>query len=258
MTTETGIVKYAALDLDELEAQEKAIGFGGGKGAYFAFKDGKNLVRLLPGLFNMKALIPFWKHFVGGNGGDGKAWGGACPLKMIKATCPVCSAATKLSRGTDADRKLAKDITARQRYVANLVDRNNPDAGPQIVEFGPQIYNDIKDLVKATGEDPTNPGEAGFDLIIEKTGSGMGTEYKVVAQRKNSPLHQDVKQLNEWLQAAHDLSQVVVVQAEHEIAGRLGGTVISHLLGGSRPAGKGRKPVEVDEGSDDAEPDVDY
>jgi len=258
----TDLVKFTPLDLDDLDAQEKAIGFNqGGGGQFYQFKDGRSIIRVLPGVHGQKAIVPFWKHFVGAAEG-GKAWGGPCPNKMVKKACPVCQAATKLSRGTDADRKLSKDITARQRYIANLVDRANPDLGPQMAEFGPQIYNAIKDLIRTTGDNPTDPGEGGFDLIVEKTGSGMSTEYKVVAQRKNSPLHPDARQMNEWLTDAADLSSFVVIQEEHEISNRLGGTIIGHLLGSRSRAPAAPKPDRVkpsdviDVDSDDE--DLDY
>jgi hypothetical protein len=259
------IVKYTPLDLDDLDAQEKAIGFNQGGGQFYQFKDGKNVIRVLPGVHGQKAIIPFWKHFVGAAEG-GKAWGGACPLKMAKMACPVCQAAAKLSRGTDADRKLSKDITARQRYVANILDRANPDLGPQVAEFGPQIYNDIKDLIRTTGENPTDPGEAGFDLIVEKSGSGMSTEYKTIAQRKNSPLHPDARQMSEWLEQAADLSGNVIIQEEHEISNRLGGTIIGHLLGSrgrtapaARPSGRtAAKPSDVIDVDGDVDDDIDY
>jgi hypothetical protein len=242
----TDIVKFTPMNLDDLDAQEKQIGFDRGGGQFYQFKDGRNTVRILPGVHGRQPFIQFWKHFVKASA-DGKAWGGACPAKMAKLPCPVDQVAAKLSRGSDADRIMADDLTARRRILCNLLDRSAPDLGPQVAEIGPSIYDAVKDFMRTMGEDPTNPGEAGFDLVIEKSGSGMKTEYKTVAVRKNSPLHTDARQLNEWLQSAVDLGGYATVLAEHEIVSRLGGTIIAGLLGGrgSKPAGKAARASDA-------------
>lgn len=234
----TDIVKYTPMDIDELDNQEKQIGFAGGGGQFFSFKDGRNTIRVLPGVSGRQPFVQFWKHFVKASD-NGKAYGGACPLKMAKQPCPVCQIAARLSRSSsDADRDLAGEMTPRRRVVANIIDRSAPDSGPQVAEFGPSIYDAVKDIMRSLGEDPTHPTE-GFDLIIEKTGSGLRTEYKVTPLRKNSPVHSDATQLAEWLDAMTDLSQQVMVLSEAEITTKLGGTIISHMLGQrAKPTGQ--------------------
>lgn len=256
----TDIVKYTPMNLDDLDAQEKQIGFDRGGGNFYQFKDGRNIVRVLPGVHGRQPFIQFWKHFVKA-AADGKAWGGACPTKMAKLPCPVDQVAAKLSRGTDADRAMAEDLGARRRVLCNLIDRSAPDLGPQVAEVGPSIYDAIKDFMRTMGEDPTNPGEAGFDLIIEKSGSGMRTEYKTVAVRKNSALHIDARQLNEWLETAVDLGGYATVLAEHEIVSRLGGTVIAGLLsnrGGAKPVTSSKAARASDAVGVDVDDDASY
>jgi hypothetical protein len=234
----TDMVLYTPMDVDELEAQEKQIGFGSPGGTYFQFKDGRNTIRVLPGIRGRQPFVQFWKHFVKASA-DGKAYGGACPHKMAKQGCPTCQVAAQLSRSpSQADRDLAQDISPRRKVLCNVIDRSSPDAGPQVAEFGPSIYDAIKDVNKAVGEDPTHPTE-GFDLIVEKSGSGLRTEYKVTAVRKNSPIHSDAKQMGEWLESMADLSQQVLVMSEVEITTKLAGTVVGHLLG-KRTGGKPR------------------
>lgn len=228
-TQSTALMNFTPMDVDELEEQEKSIGFGQGSGQFFSFKDGRNVVRFLPGLNGQKAFIPFFKHFVKGAEG-GKMYGGPCPLKMAKQPCVVCAVAAKLSRGSNADRDLAEELGARSRVVANIIDRAAPDAGVQVAEFGTSIYNAVKDIKRSLGDDPTHPIE-GFDLVVEKTGSGLKTEYKVVPMRQSTPIHSDARQMTEWLNEAPDLSMQVVLLPEHEQAAKLQGTVIGHLLG---------------------------
>lgn len=224
----TALMNFTPMDVDELEAQEKQIGFGQGNSNFFQFKDGRNVVRFLPGLNGQKAFVPFFKHFVKGAEG-GKMYGGPCPLKMAKQPCVVCTVASKLSRGSDADRDLADELNPRSRIVANIIDRSAPDAGVQVAEFGTSIYNSIKDVKRSLGDDPTHPIE-GFDIIIEKTGSGMKTEYKVVPMRASSPIHSDARQMTDWMNEAPDLGMHVVLLNEAEQAAKLGGTIIGHLL----------------------------
>lgn len=261
MTDENkALQKWVPMDLDALDQQENEIGFGSSGGNFFDWKDGKSVVRFLPGVHGRQPFIQFWKHFVKG-AQDGKAFGGPCPLKMAKQKCVVCMVAAKLSRGSDADLKLADDINPRRRVFANLVDRAAPDAGPQVAEFGKSIYDGVKDYMRTMNEDPTHPGQ-GFDIVVEKRGSGLNTEYKVFPMRKSSPLHADARQMNEWLDAARDLGQLVVLPTEAEQASRLAGTIIGHLLSGGSGPGRPRsqharaadamqEPIDVDVDGDD-------
>lgn len=223
-------IAFTPMNLDELEDQEKQIGFGQGSGQFFAFKDGKNVVRFLPGLNGQQAFVPFFKHFVKG-AADGKIYSGLCPLKMAKLPCVVCTVIARLSRGTDADRDLADDIGARSKVACNLIDRAAPDAGPQLAEIGQSIYKAVKDIMRTNGEDPTDPND-GFDCVIEKTGSGLKTEYKTIAQRKNSPLHPDERQIEEWAMDASDLGKFLILPDEATQLEKLAGTVIGHMLAG--------------------------
>lgn len=250
----TDLVKYTPMSIDELDNQEKQIGFAGGGGQFFQFKDGRNTIRVLPGVSGRQPFVQFWKHFVKASD-NGKAYGGACPLKMAKQPCPTCQIAARLSRSSsDADRDLAGELTPRRRVIANIIDRAAPDTGPQVAEFGPSIYDAVKDIMRSLGEDPTHPTE-GFDLIVEKTGSGLRTEYKVTPLRKNSPIHSDATQLSEWLEAMADLSQHVMVLSEAEIATKLGGTIIGHLLGQRKaapaPAGQRASAKQAAQAEDD-------
>lgn len=241
-TTSTALVNFTPMDVDDLEAQEKQIGFGQGNSNFFQFKDGRNVIRFLPGLNGQKAFIPFFKHFVKGAEG-GKMYGGPCALKMAKQPCVVCMVAAKLSRGSDADRDLAEDLNPRSRVVANIVDRAAPDAGVQVAEFGTSVYNAIKDVKRTLGDDPTHPTE-GFDIIIEKSGSGMKTEYKVVPMRNSSPIHNDVRQMTDWMNEAPDLGGQVILLNEAEQASRLAGTIIGHLLAGRGGGGGGQQRTQ--------------
>lgn len=246
--TSTALANFTPMDLDELESQEKQIGFGNSNSNFFQFQSGRNVVRVLPGLHGAPPFITFFKHFVKGAGLDGKAWGGACPLKMAKLPCPVCAVATKLSRGaSEADLDLAKELTPRKRVVANLIDRAAPDAGPQVAEMGTSIYDAIKDIKRSLGDDPTHPTD-GFDLIVEKTGAGLKTEYKVVPVRQSSKVHADAGQMTEWFQDAADLAKQVIVLPEHELVIKLQGTIIGPMLTkrNDKPAARAKTGAAMD------------
>jgi len=228
MSIDNSKIKFTPMNLDELDAQARQIGFGASNSQFFQFKDGRNVVRFLPGMGGRQPFIMFWKHFVK-DSGAGKMYGGLCPNKMARLPCAVCAVAAKLSRGGDADRNVAQDISARSKIVAALIDRSSPDLGPQVVEFGARIFRALTDYMKAMGEDPTNPDD-GFDMIVERQGSGLKTEYNVTAVRKNSPLHTDQRQADEWLESIPDLSTYVVLPSESEQVLRLANTVVGHML----------------------------
>lgn len=238
---ESAITKYTPMDLSALEEQEKQIGYGGGKSEFHKFKDGRNVLRFLPGLHGNQFVVPYYNHFVDADTGskDGKSFGHPCAHRMAKLPCVTCSLAAKLSRGTAADRAVADSINPRPRILALVVDRSEPDKGVQPTAFGKTVYDALKLQIKRSeeeaeedGTDPTyftDPAN-GLDLVIEKTGKGLRTTYAVSTARKRSPLDVDAARMAELLSSAPDLARYVVVPSDADVVSRLAHTVLGPHL----------------------------
>lgn len=76
------------------------------------------------------------------------------------------------------------------RYLTWIIDR--ADGEIKLYEFGHSVFKQLVSLAK----DPDYAFEymPDYDITINKTGSGMDTEYAVVAARQNTELTQEEKE----------------------------------------------------------------
>lgn len=91
---------------------------------------------------------------------------------------------------TDAQRQHYKEMLAKPRIIVNalvLDDKENADPNiPEIVEFSSNQFDQVlaqMQLIAEGGENPLSLS-AGYDLIVEKEGSGLLTKYKFNFARK--------------------------------------------------------------------------
>ena len=128
-----------------------------------------------------------WEHFV-------KLESGSRPFYCEGPTsdCPLCAAANRLAFADDENsQKLGKDIKAKERFYFNTLDRSpagrawheqngktkvlsQNDKG---LNIGSQLFRAIGDVCKMREQQgqPNDPN--GFDILLQKTGSGMKTTY---------------------------------------------------------------------------------
>lgn len=214
------LMKWGSYDLEAAE-KESASMEGGGNTEFFKLKVGKNVVRFLPPKLGMRS--PFrvvWTHYI--RKPDQKdPVSFACPMKEANRKCPVCEKADSLKRsGNEADYKRAFELFPKRRVYAHVVDRENPEKGVQVLGFGKTIHEALVKIRKDpdAGGDFTDP-EAGFDIIIERTGTGpKDTEYQVMAARKQSKLG-DLA----WIEAQGDLERFGKVLEHEELMAKLRG-----------------------------------
>ncbi len=88
---------------------------------------------------------------------------------------------------TDASAAKAKD--AKMRFAMYVIDRAAGEV--KIAEFGPSIMGQVADL--AESDEYGFEGLPPYDMTIVKEGSGMDTEYKVIAARQNTELTTEEK-----------------------------------------------------------------
>ena len=94
-----------------------------------------------------------------------------------------------------------KDKKAKERSMFWAINRKTGKA--QLVEAGPQIMEQIKML--ATTGDSKFEDLPPYDIYINKKGSGIDTEYAVVAARSNVPLTPDEEEAVKGLKSVFDL-----------------------------------------------------
>ncbi len=206
-----------------------------GDSAFLKMKNGKNVLRFLPGRPGQKWATRIQQHFV--KLSEEKTVSFACPRMMAKKACPACEWADKLrASGTTADFAAAKGYQTKMRAFANVVDRGNPEAGVQVIGMGKGVYDDLCALAEDTtlGGDFTRPDALGYDIVIEKSGKGLDTEYKVFPARAQSGIGEE-----SWLESMHDLSKHAVILPYEEIV-----KLMTGQGGGRKQAGGEGSAVE--------------
>ena len=157
-----------------------------------------------------------------------------CPKYEVNQPCPACAKAEQLKRtGSTTDYEAAKDLFAKRRILAVVVDRENPERGPVPFEFGVSIEDALVTLRRDedAGGDFTNV-ETGFDIIVERKGQGKNdTEYAVMPARKQSPLGN-----TGWVDAQPNLDALCSVSTPDEIRAMFSGAKTEKPVGGSKLA----------------------
>lgn len=179
---------------------------------------GRGRYRILPswrGAGSQKFWADFGQHFVKGPDNKVKAIY-VCESKTFGKECAVCEAIETAMRNTtdDATVKLLKDAQSSAKVLLNVLHLNGPTPNEvQILEVPPSVFSGrrgvggLVSMFEAAVKDgyplPTDL-ENGFDVIIEKSGSGMETTYSVQAVVKGSnPVDPSV------LKGLHNLDEFV-------------------------------------------------
>jgi hypothetical protein len=134
-----------------------------------------------------------------------------CPLFTTAGEyeCPICDLVGELYKSGDKDR--AGKLRVRKGYWVNVIVRDPDDKGGTTPDEkgGPRIYTPGVTVFKYFQGILTNPdyGEfydpyAGVDLVIERKGEGLDTEYNVTPRRDSSPIHVNEDLMEQWLDEA--------------------------------------------------------
>jgi len=187
---------------------------GGGGAGYFTPKQGRNILRILPEVYDMEFFFqPVGKHYFP----DGENV--YCPnfTSEKELDCPVCEIVKELNQASDkASKKLASQLGVRRSWWMNVIDRNNEGVGPLIFTPGVTVFNSIISYISDPDYGDITDLHEGTDLIIERDGQGLDTTYEVKAKRKESPLSDDDNQMDDWLDSASNLAWVQVSDDEDE------------------------------------------
>ena len=176
-----------AIDLKKMKAKLDALSSkGGNKNTFFSPKEGNSYsVRVVP-TPDGDPFKEYWFHYELGSQG-----GFLCPKKNFGENCPMCDLVSKLYKeGDEESRKLAKEITAKQRFFSPIVVRGEEDKGVQIWGYSKTIYEDLlKLMLNPDYGDITDPDE-GLDLVVSssKKSGKMYPETSLTPKRKSSPL----------------------------------------------------------------------
>lgn len=192
-----------ALNMDKIRARkEQADKSTGGNYEFWAPKDGKNTIRILPPKGDRDT---FWSegyvHF--GVGPDNKLI--TCPSTFGKnKKCPVCEEIERLKNSKNKDdQKLANSMRKTQRIYMNIIDRDgdSDEDKVQVMGCGASIFKDVLNMVCDPDWGDITSFKSGRDVTITKKGKGLKTEYSTLGKPKSSVASEDIEEdaLNDML-----------------------------------------------------------
>lgn len=182
------LARYGSFDIGEADKAAEQVK-AGGSSDFMKMKVGRNVVRILPPALGQRTpFVTVHQHFIK-LPTSAKPVVFACPRMHDNKPCPACAQADKFRKsGRSEDRSAMFELLPKMRLFANVIDRT--DGAVKILGFGKTIYEQLIALRRDqdAGGDYTDP-ENGFDIIIERTGTGArDTEYRVMPARKQSPM----------------------------------------------------------------------
>jgi len=201
--------------LAALRAKVATIDLGGSAGFWTA-KAGRNQIRILPEVGEMGFFFQsVGKHFMPPD----RKKTIYCPKFTSdgELDCPVCDYVDELYKSGDkAAKELAGELRVKKSFWMNIIDRSNEKAGPQIYTPGVTVFSAISSLIGDPDYGDIYDVEEGLDIVVEKTGEKLDTEYQVKTRRQSTPLSEDPELVEKWLKDAKDISYVEVSEDPEE------------------------------------------
>lgn len=197
-----------SLDIDALRKKMQEVKDNqnrSGNADFWIPKEGRNVIRILPAMdgqeFYSEAKVRY-------NVGPKKKMV-TVPLDSSPKNCPIHKFVDDLYKTKDKDdEKLAKKMKASSRYYFNIIDRSvgEDEEGygkVQVFGCGSTIFTDILGIICDPDYGDITDPEAGYDIIITKSGKGLDTEYKTVARPKQTPIG-----IPDWKEKLNDLAKI--------------------------------------------------
>ena len=174
-----------AIDLNKMKSKLTSLQSKGGNNSFWKPQDGTQTIRILP----TEDGDPFKSYHFHYNVGQNSGF--LCPNKNFGEDCSVCNFAKSLYReGDEGSIKMAKDLTARQRFFSPVLVRGEESEGPKVWGYGKKVYETLLTLVlNPEYGDITDP-EAGTDLDLQygKPAGASFPQTSLTPKRKTSTM----------------------------------------------------------------------
>ena len=113
-----------------------------------------------------------------------------CDAVTHDKRCEVCEALTnaKLSAMDDEMVELLKNAESNETFLFNAINHQGDDkTTPIVLQMTKTTADQFFSIFEEYGEEMLDP-EKGTDIVIERTGAGFDTRYKVLAAAKSKPI----------------------------------------------------------------------
>ena len=171
-----------------------------------------------------------------------------CPKKNFGENCPMCDLVSKLYKeGDEESRKMAKDMSAKQRFFSPIVVRGEEEKGVQLWGYSKTIYEELLKLMLNPEYGDITDQDEGLDLVVSssKKAGKMFAETSLTPKRKSSPLASRKELITEIVNHGTDFDNLF----ERKTASQVAEILDNFLKGGGDEGGD----VSETANSDDVE-----
>ena len=195
-----------ALDLEKMKAKRDALeNRGNGKSAFWRPEDGETTIRLVP-TADGDPFKEYWFHY-----NLGKNPGFLSPKKNFGEDDPLNDFIRQLYKdGSDEAIKMAKNLSARQRFFSPVIVRGEEDKGVRLWGYGKTAYKELLNLVLNPEYGDITDVNEGTDLTIHY-GKPPGAQFPQTAitpRRRPSPLAETQDKIHTLLDGVPDYGSV--------------------------------------------------
>lgn len=161
----------APFDAERLKAKKEELDSRRSFG-FWVPQEGRNSIRILPPKEDgMDFFVSIYQHWH-----NGLKRGYVCQMRQRQEPCYFCEVEDE-----------AVVMRARERYLTNIIDLDNPDDGILVWNFGSGLLQEMfAYFLDEEWGDLSDP-DKGYDLILERSGKGLDTEYRLRCKKNASP-----------------------------------------------------------------------
>lgn len=198
------------IDKERIKKDQEEITRSPNEITWWRAEEGKNTIRILRGPDDTIPYKKVYTHFrIGPNNRT------LTCLKTFGKRCPICAEGARLIKeGREAEGKALLSVT---RYLFNIIDFKEPNK-VQVMTCGPQIFSSLAMMLTDDNWGDFSDPDTGYNIIIERRGQKLDTEYTVIPSRTNTPLKR-----KELLEKLVDLESLIVERSEEEMLAILRG-----------------------------------
>tara|TARA_Y100001937_G_C7134042_1_gene339027 strand:- start:46 stop:795 length:750 start_codon:yes stop_codon:yes gene_type:complete len=209
-----------ALDLEKMRAKREALENRGGsnKSVFWKPEDGEQTIRIVP-TSDGDPFKEYWFHY-----NLGKNPGFLSPKKNFGEDDPLNDFIRQLYKdGSDDSVRMAKNLSARQRFFAPVVVRGEEDKGVRLWGFGKTAYKELLNLVLNPEYGDITDVKEGTDLTINygKPAGAQFPQTTIIPRRKSSPLSKSNDTINTYLESIPDFDEVFERKSPQQVQSML-------------------------------------
>ena len=180
------------IDLAKMKEKLDALENKTGASVFWRPEDGEQTIRIVP-TSDGDPFREYWFHY-----NLGKNPGFLSPKKNFGEDDPLNDFVRQLYKdGSDESIRMAKNLSARQRFFAPVVVRGEEDKGVRLWGFGKTAYKELLNLVLNPEYGDITDVNEGTDLVINY-GKPPGAQFPqttITPRRKPSPLFESEEKI---------------------------------------------------------------